>query len=286
LLGVTKEMALLGAARAMTAGLHTKFGERFVPGQCYALKAQLARWSGIHKRLLGNGKGLSICGSDKVAELLQNLKSERLIFAGCQFGPPLVSVAALSSLGANVAGVYWALGKTQRQILDKCRVRAIDMTGQTNRFALIRLLQGLQADGYIVWLMCDVPGKSRERYNFLGYKVRCANLIEVFARLSHSTVVPTYCRMISEDVSVHCDAPLTDYSNMTQRLLSNVETLIYEDPMNYLWDGTSIIFSDPQALQNGLNCLPDFLEWRERSTARHERWARASVPPCRRGLPE
>jgi hypothetical protein len=249
----------------MTAGLNGKFDKGSISRRFDELNSQFATLTGVHKRLLDNAKRLNIRGSDQVAELLQRSKSERLIFAGCQFGPPLVSVEALSSLGANVAGVYWALGKTPRLILDRCGVYAIDLTKQTNPIALIRLLQRLQDDGYMVWLLCDVPGKSRARYNFLGYSVRCANLAEVFARVSRSKVVPIYSRMISEeDVSVHCDAPLTDYRNMTQRLLSNVETLINEDPMNYLWDGTSIIFSDPQALQNGLDCLPDFLAWRER----------------------
>ena len=260
------------AAIGITAGLRADLGERSTVRQFHALNSQFAKVTGIHQSLLGEGRDISIRGQDEVAELLCTLKSERVLFAGSQFGPPLLSIAALTSLGANVATVYWALGKTHRQIFDKYRVHAIDMTEQTNRFAFIKLLKKLHAEGYVIWLMCDAPGESRAHYNFLGYAVRCANLIETYARLGRCTVVPIYCRLISdEEASVYCDPPLKDYQEMTQRLLSRLETLIYDDPINYLWGGRSIIFSDPQAILNGVRCLPDFLDWRERSAVRKMR---------------
>lgn len=248
--------ARLGAAIAMAAGLKGRFGDSFVAEQCQALDAQVETWQGIHTRLLGGGTVLRIDGLDAVAELWRSLKAERAIFAGSLFGPPLVGIAALSALGAKVAGVYWRAGKTQRQILAKHRVQAIDLAAQTNRFAVIRRLQSLQADGHVLYLLCDVPGQSRKRYDFLGYDVQCATLIELLARLSRAPVVPIYCRMLADaEVSVHCDAPLTDAKNMTQRLLTNLETLIYDDPMNYLWDATSIVLSDASAFFEGVRCL-------------------------------
>jgi hypothetical protein len=269
---ISKDELLLQATVAMTAGLHKEFSESFIARQFPALNSQFTKLRGIYSGLLGDGKNFGIGGLDGVAELLRTLKSERVIFAGSQFGSPLVSIAALASLGANVAGIHLTLGNTQKQILDKYRVHAIDITEPTNLFAFIRPLQKLHDDGHVIWLMCDAPGKSRARYNFLGYAVRCANLIERFARIGRCTVVPTHCRLISErEASVHCDAPLADYDSMTQRLLSNVETRIYEDPANYIWDGASIIFSDPQAILNGVRCLPDFLDWRERSAVRKMR---------------
>ena len=75
--------------------------------------------------------------------------------------------------------------------------------------------------------------------------------------------------MLSDaEVSVHCGAPLTDNenkSNVTQQLLTNLETLIYDDPMNYLWDATSIVLSDPLAVFEGVRCLlPHRSVWRKR----------------------
>ncbi len=260
---------LLGPAVAMSAGLYARFRHEFIVTQFDFLKSHSRNVKAIHRRLLRGGEAIKFLGLNDLAKPLQKLRTERVIFAGSQFGPPLASVVALTSMGVKVAGVYWALSKTYGRILENRRVRAINLTEQTNRFALIRLLQKLHDDGYVIWLMCDAPGKSRIRYKFLGYSVICANLIEVYARLYGCTVVPTYCRLLSDDeVSVHCGAMSTNYQNMTQRLLSNLQALIYEDPINYLWSGASIVFSDSRAILNGLHFVADFLEWREAALAR------------------
>ena len=265
----------LGAAIAMAAALKRRFGDRFVAKQCQALESQMARWQGAQRRLLGNGKGLRgqglrIGGLDAVAEIWHGLEPEGAIFAGSLFGPPFVGIAALSALGAKVVGVHWGLGQLQRQILAQNRVEAIDLATQTNVFALVRRLQNMQADGHTLWLNCEASGQSRQRYNFLGYEVQCATLIELLARLSGAPVVPVYCRMLADaEVSVHCDAPLTDAKNMTQRLLTNLETLIYDDPMNYLWDATSIVLSDASAFFEGVRCLVTHPSvWRKRRAGR------------------
>jgi hypothetical protein len=49
----------------------------------------------------------------------------------------------------------------------------------------------------------------------------------------------------------------------TQKLLSTVEELIYTHPLQYEWARTSIIFTDPNALLEGLSILEDILTWRE-----------------------
>ena len=273
--------ARLGAAIAMAAALKRRFGDCFVAKQCQALESQMARWQGAQRRLLGDGNGSSglgvrIGGLDAVAELWHGLKPEGAIFAGSLFGPPFVCIAALSALGAKVAGVHWGLGQMQRQILAQNRVQAIDLAAQTNRFALVRRLQNMQADGHTLWLNCEASGQSRQRYKFLGYKVQCATLIELLARLSGAPVVPIYCRMLADaEVSVHCDAPLTDANNLTQRLLTKLETLIYDEPMNYLWDATSIVLSDPLAVFEGVRCLlPHPSVWRKRRARRNRAAAR------------
>jgi hypothetical protein len=255
---------LLVSAFVMSAGLSARFGKKFVARQFHALNSQLARSRRLHRRLLSGRETIRFSGLNDIAVLLQNFRSERVILAASLFGPALVSFAALTSVGAKVATIYWAMSEAHRQVVDACSIHAIDMTRQTNRLSFIRLLQELHADGYVIWLMCDAPGESRIRHNFLEYSVCCAHLIEVYARVNRCTVIPTYCRVLSdEDASLHCDAPLTDYNNLTQRLLSNLEAMIYQDPINYLWSGRTIIFSDPRAIVNGVHCLPDFLAWRE-----------------------
>jgi lauroyl/myristoyl acyltransferase len=248
----------------MSAGLCARFNHKFIVRQFDALSVQAGKAKEAHRRLLRDKEKIKFRGLNDAAELLQRLKSDRVIFAGSQFGPPLVSLAALASVGPRIAIVYWALSKTTKRILENCQVHTIDMTEQTSWLAFVRLLQKLQADGYFIWLMCDAPGKSRSRYDFLGYSVRCANLIEVYARIYDCMVIPTYCRLISyAEASLHFDTPLINHQNMTQLLLSNLEELIHKEHINYIWNKACIVFSDPRALQNGLRCLPDFLEWRD-----------------------
>ena len=51
---------------------------------------------------------------------------------------PLVSFAALTSVGAKVATVYWAMSEAHRQVVDACSIHAIDMTlGKPNGFPLL-----------------------------------------------------------------------------------------------------------------------------------------------------
>lgn len=247
----------------MSAGLAAKFDREFIASQFDALLLHTDKTRAAHQRLLRAGKQIKFQLPNDAAGLLQDVRSERVIFAGSQFGPPLVSLAALASAGLGIAVAYWALSETRRRILENCRIFLIDMTKQESPRGLIRLLRELQAGGYYIWLMCDAQGKSRTRYDFLGYSVRSANLIEVYSRICGSMVIPTYCRLISDaEVSLHFDAPITHRQGITQLLLSKLDALICGDPINYTWNKACIVFSDPRALQNGLYCLPDFLAWR------------------------
>jgi hypothetical protein len=234
---------LLQAAVAMSAGLHARFGQEFSSVWFDDLYASAERAAAIHGRALRNFKAIKIHGLTEIAGLVQSLKSERLIFAGSRYGEPLISLAALRSIGLKTVCAYWALGDADQAFLQSRGVRMIDLARQTNWFSLVRLLQNLQADGYAVCLISEAPGKTRARCDFLGYSVNCAKFIEVYARLNRCITIPTYCRLLSDrQVSIHCDAPLTDHRNITQRLLSGLEALIYGDPLNYLWSVPSIIF--------------------------------------------
>jgi hypothetical protein len=276
-----EDEGLLGSAIALSAGLYSRYEHDFIVAQFPALQWHLRKVKSVHRRLLRDRNEISFRGIDQIANLLHDVKSQRVVFAVSQFGPILASVPALTSIGVKVAGVYWALSDNNGRILESCRAHFIDLSEQRNGLSLIRSMQELHADGYVLALMCDAPGKSRSRYEFLNYTVRCANLIEVYARLNCCAVIPTYCQLLSDaEVSLHCTPPVTDYRNMTQRLLSDLEALIYKDYINYLWSGTSIIFSDSRAMVNGLRCLPDFLDWSERLATKKVR-ARLRQPVCR-----
>jgi lauroyl/myristoyl acyltransferase len=260
----SRDGVLLGAALALSAGLRLKFDQRFLAAQFSELRRHLETVTNVHRGLLRDHPMVKFDGVDEIAFRLDALKTQRVIFAGSQFGPLLASVAALGSINVKVAGVYWTLAENNRRILKSCGAHFIDLTEYGNWRSMIRSLQQLHASGYVLWLMCDVKGRSRIHYDFLGYSVPCATLIEVYAKLSKCIVIPAYCRVVSNnEVSLHCGPNLTDHENITQRLLSDLEYQIYADPINYLWSDASIIFSDRRALQKGLSILPAFLEWRQ-----------------------
>ena len=269
---------LLGSAVALAAGLSSRFDHDYITGQFQALRLHHTKVAHLHRRLVCGVDKVRYRGMRRVASLLQGLRSQRVIFAGSQFGPILAGVAALASIGAKVAGVYSALSGNNARILRNCRANFIDLNRYKTGFSILEAMRQLHSDGYVIWLMCDLPGQSRVHCEFMGYNVRCASLLEVYARVQRCSVVPSYCRVLSDrEVSMECGAPLTDYNNMTQCLLSELETLIYEEPINYLWQDSCIVFSDPRALPNGLRCLPEFLEWRDRAAARNRQAGSASV---------
>lgn len=274
---------LLEPAIALAAGLHGKFNRRSIGEQIAALPEWLERIETAHRRLAIDRTGIAIGGLDQIETCLQSVKRKPVMFAGSQLGPPLVTLAALAAVGLKIAGVYWHLSARQRRIVAALPGRFLDLNEVPSPLSLVRSLHMLQESGHVLWLMCDAPGGSSRRYDFLGYRVRCAPLIEAYARLYRCAVVPISSRLLSgAEASVHCGPPLTGCDNLTGRLLSSLETAIYRDHTNYLWSGASIIFSDPRAIENGLRILPDYLEWRDRfygKTRAGKPLARTRMPP-------
>jgi hypothetical protein len=248
----------------MCAGLFSRFERGFIAHQFDALQLHYERIHNAEQTLLRGAKPMAVRDVDGLREKLADLRSRNVIIAASQYGASSLSVAALSSMGAKIASLYWKIPKRYLQIFEQCKVPLIDMTKQEDTLRLFKTLLDLQADNYLLFLLSDVPGKSRKHYRFLGYDVKCSNLIEVYSRYKRSMVLPMHSRIISDsEILLHCGAPFGWHRNMTQRLLSDLESLIYQNHSDYSWSGASIIFSDSRAMLNGLSLLPDFLEWRD-----------------------
>jgi lauroyl/myristoyl acyltransferase len=250
----------------MSAGLFSKFKSAFIVERFDALQSCYELVWSAERALLDGCRPNSIRGLSGVQDTLADLRSRNVILAACQYGASAVAIAALSSMGVKIASLYWTITKRYLEILEPWKVPLIDMTKQESTLSVLKKLRTLHAEGYTLFLLSDAPGRSRKRYQFLGYDVTCSNLIEIYARYNDCVVVPFQSEVISDrEVSLHCGAPHVNCPNLMQKLLSDVEELIYRNHTNYLWSGGSIIFSDSRALPNGLRFLSEYLDWRDRS---------------------
>ncbi len=259
------ESRFLGSAVAMAAGLYCKFERDVIVQQLDALRRRQELLRRAARRALGDPAAIEFSGLAGVRRVLQGLDDGRkIVLAGALLGLTTAPGLALRSMGLKIATVFGSLDEAHRVHLEAAGIRLIDLRVQ-NKFALFHLLRNLQAEGHLLVLRCDVPGRSSRRYRFLGYDVMCSNLIETYARLNGCAVVPIETSPISErEMTVTCGEPLDGPAETTQTLLSWLESSICRDPVNYAWSGTSIIFSDTRAVRNGFACLPQIIAWRDR----------------------
>lgn len=259
------ESRLLGSAVAMSAGLYWKFDREHIVRHLDLLRRRQELLHRASRRILENAAAIEFSGLGEVLRVLDGLDRRRVVLAGSLLGLTTAAILAVRSLGVKIATVFAGIGAAHQARLEAAGIRLVDVRVH-DKFALLDLLRGLQADGHLLALRCDVPGRSRKRYRFLGYDVTCSNLVEAYARMNACTVVPIEACLNPEcETTLTCREPLREPAAAMQTLLSLLEAAIYRDPVNYVWSSSSIIFSDRQAVRNGFSCLPDIIAWREDS---------------------
>jgi hypothetical protein len=252
----------LGSAVAMSAGLHWKFDGDFIIRQLDALHRRQELLQRAGRRTLEGPAAMECDGLGEVRRVLEGFDVHKVVVAGSLLGLTTATILALRSLGMKIATVFGSLGEAHRVRLAAAGIALVDLRAG-NTFALFDRLRSVQADGYLLALRCDVSGGSH-KYKFLGYDVTCSGFIESYARMNACAVLPLDSRLISEhEMTLTCGEPIRAPAETTQTLLAHLESSIYRDPVNYLWSGTSIIFSDTRAVRNGLSYLPRILAWRE-----------------------
>lgn len=258
----TAASRFLGSAVAMAAGLHLSFDRDFIIQQVDALYRRQELLQRAGRRILENPLTIECDGLAEVRRVLGALDVHKVVVAGGLVGLTTATILALRSLGLKIATVFGNLGEVHHARLAAAGIALVDLRLH-NKFALFDRLRNLQAQGYLLALRCDVAAGSH-KCRFLGYDVTCSNLIDMYARINACTVVPLDSRLISErEMTLTCGEPLRGPGETTQPLLSQLESSIHRDPVNYLWSSTSIIFSDTRAVRNGLSYLPDIVAWRE-----------------------
>jgi hypothetical protein len=254
----------LGPSLAMSAGLCAKLDHASVVRRFDGLRARNGMMRQFAHRLADDPRGVSFDGLADIRRVLADVGPSRVILAGSLLGFAAATLLALSSLGLKIATVFWNVTQSDRFLLERAAIRLIDMRSQGSGLELFKLLRRAQEAGYVVALRCDAQGRSKQRHKFLGYDVKCAALIESYARVNKLIILPIEAELLSDQaMKLNWRTPLREAENATQNLLSLLEQSIYENPLNYSWASGSIIFSSDQAVDNALSFLPDILAWRE-----------------------
>jgi hypothetical protein len=254
----------LGPSLAMAAGICAKFDHASIVRRFDSLHARNGMMRRIALRLAETPREVSFEGLAEIRQAVGDIGPNKVILAGSLLGYATATLLALSSLGLKIATVFWNVAPSDRLLLERAAIRLIDMRSQGSGLELFKLLRRTQAAGYVVALRCDAPGRSNKRHKFLGYDVKCATLIEAYARVSKLIILPIEAELLSDQaMTLSCRTPLREAKNATQNLLSQLEQSIYENPLNYSWASNSVIFSSDHAVGNALSFLPDILAWRD-----------------------
>ena len=199
---------------------------------------------------------------DNVRQFFTDRRDSPITLAITELGSYPVTMIALKRVGIRVVAPYWKIPKQYSSVASDCCAMGIDIALLEDKASVLKQLLSAQRQGFIPLLLLEAPGRSRCRFEFLGYKVYCSELLSRFAILSGSSVVIVVGHVISSNrVSLEF-LEIGQDNCSTARLLVDLEKLIEVDCLSYNWNGQCIVFSDESASRNGLSCLPDILSWR------------------------
>jgi hypothetical protein len=170
--------ALLGRAIAMSAGLYSRLDGTFIAGQFEALQSNVGLIHSAKRRIL-RGAQLEVREPNSAQRFISNPPPKNVIISGSEYSATALTIYALSSIGMKLAGLYWAINRTNRESFERSNMLLIDMNAQESTTALFKTLQHLHESHYMLFILCDAPGRSRRLYRFLGYDVNCSSLIGV-----------------------------------------------------------------------------------------------------------
>ena len=262
---------VLGSAVAFCAGLCTSHGDDFVVANLDIALQQVCRREAAHNHFFADYEELNVEGLQDICNLAAAIGPQRSILAVSQLGPAVLTMSLLSMHGLKLATVFWQIGRRDQEILKRSGTLLINLNEHKSGRSLFRELAALQREGYSLALMIDAPMKSRYRYTFLGYQVRCSSMLERYAASFDKHVIPISAELLdSTHLKLGALSSISRMENLTQQLLSFLQNEIYRHIQQYNWSPGSIIFSDKDALINGLRFIDDILEWRSKLRDRYQ----------------
>jgi hypothetical protein len=219
--------------------------------------------------VLHSSKPDRLAGLSEAKALADKIDVSRSLFVFCDFGSLHVALKALQHVGLKPAVVFETLDPSTVQLAENLGITLVDFRSISCATEAFRTLRDLQKQGFAVALRADAKGQGRETYDFLGYQVRCSRLVEVYARWSGSDVFPIVATLVDKRrFAFRIDDSFYGEQCSTRSLLSRIDDWITNDPEDYNWTTSSMVFSDQAALINGLMRMPIFLDWLAKARTR------------------
>jgi lauroyl/myristoyl acyltransferase len=262
---------LLEVLLVFSAGLCRTWERSAIVG-AYPLLAEFQKiYRRIDRQLLHSRETFPILNIERLLALLGQYTPRELVIATAHHGHFIAFMNACSHYGIPVAVCYKAASLSYIDAAKRNGLKLIDLNRQRNPLSLFHILDRERAKGRYVAIMMDGPFGSRRRYDFLGYRVAASSLAAVYARKSHSALLPLISSASADLELSFAEGPIIETIGVgtAQQLLDFLQSIILRQPLQHRWLSTSILMSDQTARENAIRFFPEALAWRESHSSVH-----------------
>jgi hypothetical protein len=225
----------------------------------------------LDQQLLGSNDAPAVANVDRLAALLGRYSPQDLIIATAHHSHFIAFLNACARYGIPLAACYKAAAQSYLDASERNGLKLVDLSSGNGVPSLFRTLDRQRAEGRYVVIMMDGPFASRRRYGFLGYCIAASCLASLYARKTHSGLLPLICSVSPSLQLSYTAGPVIDgvRTDVTQCLLDFLQPILLREYPQYQWLSNSVLMSDQEARDNALGFLREALEWRAAHTSSH-----------------
>ena len=219
----------------------------------------------LQARALKSLSGVSIIGFSELRNRIFAFNARDVILVSGNVGDPLTFVAACGHRGLPLAVVYRTLDRAWRAMLRGAKVELLPVEDGRPIVELFRTFDAVREYGAFLYFIIDVPFKSRKTSNFLGYNLPISRLASAYAKRAKLEICSLNSRIVSA-FEMHYNL-LSILDSRLASMIASVEQTILQEPCQYRWTTSAIIFADPSARQEAMRFVPDVLQYRDQALA-------------------
>jgi lauroyl/myristoyl acyltransferase len=219
----------------------------------------------IDEQLLHSREMFTVMNIERLNTVLGRFSPRELIIATAHHGHFIAFMSACARCSIPITVCYKAASRSYLDAALRNGLTLVDLN-RHNPLSLFDTLDRERAKGRYVAIMMDGPFASRRKYEFLGYQVAVSSLASLYAKRTHSAVMPIISSASAGLELSFWETPIIESPGheTPQRLLDLLQSVILQQPSQHQWLSTSILMSNQNARDNAIAFLPDALTWRER----------------------
>jgi lauroyl/myristoyl acyltransferase len=220
----------------------------------------------IDEQLLRSREAFSVTNVDRLSALLSRFSSREIIIATAHHGHFIAFMNACARSSIPLALCYHSASRSYLEASRRNQLKLIALTGHRSVLSLFHTLDRYRANGFYVVIMMDGSFASRRRFDFLNYKVAASSLAPLYARKTHSVVLPVVPTATADASLSFTEGPIIENAGIetAQQLLDFLQMRILQQPTQYQWLSSSILLSDQRARDNAFKYASAALSWREK----------------------